>query len=93
MCSSDLKDYYHVNISLFDAKTTAVIADAQVEARVSGSRAGGETKKLELMAINNTISYGNYFRIPRNAPYAVTVQIRKPDAPRAIEAKFDFNHR
>ena len=78
---------------LFRSKTTAVITDAQVEARVSDSDGRGETKKLEIMGISNTISYGNYFRIPRNAPYAVTVQIRKPDAPRAIEAKFDFNHR
>ena len=85
------KDYYHVNISLFDAETTAVITDAQVEARVSGSNAREETKKLELMGISNTISYGNYFRIPRDAPYAVTVQIRRPNASRATQAKFSFD--
>ncbi len=87
------KDYYHVNISLFDAKTMAVITDAQVEAKVSDSDGRGETKKLEIMGISNTISYGNYFRIPRNASYAVTVQVRKPDASRASQARFDFNYR
>jgi len=87
------KDYYHVNVSLFDAQTTAVITDAQVEARVSDSDGRGETKKLEIMGISNTISYGNYFRIPRNASYAVTVQVRKPDASRASQARFDFNFR
>ena len=86
-------DYYHVNVSLFDTKTTAVITDAQVEARVADPGADGETKKLELMASNDAISYGNYFRIPRNAPYVIVVQFRKPDASRTIEAKFDFNYR
>ena len=87
------KDYYHVNISLFDSKTKTVITDAQVEARVVDPVAGGETKKLELMAINNTISYGNYFRLPGNAPHTIIVQIRRPDTSRAIEAKFDFKYR
>ena len=86
------KDYYHVNISLFDSKTKSVITDAQVEARVVDPVTGGETKKLELMVINNTISYGNYFRMPGNAPHTIIVQIRKPDTSRAIEAKFDFKY-
>ena len=87
------KDYYHVNISLFDSKTKTVITDAQVEARVVDPLADGETKKLELMAINNTISYGNYFRMPGKAPHTIIVQIRKPGTSRAIEAKFDFKYR
>lgn len=87
------KDYYHVNISLFDSKTKAVITDAQVEARVADPLSGGEAKKLELMAINNTISYGNYFRMPGKAPYTIIVQIRKPGTSRTIEAKFDLKYR
>jgi len=87
------KDYYHVNISLFDSKTKAVITDAQVEARVADPVAGGETKKLELMAMNNTISYGNYFRMSGKAPHTIIVQIRRPDMSRTIEAKFDFKYR
>jgi len=54
---------------------------------------GGETKKLELMAVNNAISYGNYFRMPSKDPYTITVQIRKPGISRTIEAKFDFKNR
>jgi cytochrome c5 len=86
------KNYYHVNVSLFDSKTKAAITDAQVEASVSEPVAGGETKKLELVRLNNAQSYGNYFRMSSNNPYTITVRIRKPGSSRAIEAKFDFKH-
>jgi hypothetical protein len=84
------KNYYHVNISLFDGKTRAPIADAQVEASVREPVSGGETKKLELMTLNNQQSYGNYFRMSGTNPYTITVKIRKPGMAGAIEAKFDF---
>ena len=84
------KNYYHVNISLFDGKTRAPIADAQVEASVREPVSGGETKKLELMTLNNKQSYGNYFRMSGTNPYTITVKIRKPGMAGAIEAKFDF---
>ena len=87
------RDYYHVNISLFDSKTKAEITDAQVEVSVVEPVMGGETKKLELMAANNAISYGNYFRIPGKDAYTVIVRIRRPDIPRTIETKFDSRNR
>jgi hypothetical protein len=61
--------------------------------RITDPVMGGETKKLELMAVNNAISYGNYFRMPSKDPYTITVQIRKPGVSRTIEAKFDFKNR
>lgn len=87
------KDYYHVNVSLFDTKTKAEITDAQVSVRVADPVMGGETKKLDLLAVNNAISFGNYFRIPGTSPYTITVQIRRPGKPRMIEAKFEFKNR
>jgi hypothetical protein len=42
--------------------------------------------------INNAVSYGNYFRMAGKDPYAVTVQIRRPGAPRPIEAKFEVRN-
>jgi hypothetical protein len=84
------KNYYHVNVSLFDSKTRATITDAQVEASVREPVSGGETKKLELVRLNNVQSYGNYFRMSSSYPYTITVRIRKPGSSRAIEAKFDF---
>lgn len=85
------KGYYHLNISLFDSNTKAEIEDAQVEVRIA-TPLTGETKKLEPMVINNTVSYGNYFRMPGKDPYTITVKIRGPGTSRAIEAKFDYKH-
>ena len=84
------KDYYHVNISLFDAKTRAAIGDAQVEVQVSEPVAGGETKKLDAVTIGGTRSYGHYFRLASKNPYIVTVRIQRPGMPRTLEAKFDY---
>jgi hypothetical protein len=53
---------------------------------------GGETKNLELVALNNIRSYGNYFRMPGKDPYAITVKIRRPGTSRTIEARFNFKH-
>ncbi len=83
--------YYHVNISLFDAKTKVPITDAQVEVKIDDAALRAETKSLELMGIYNSISYGNYFRMPSKGRYAITVQIRRPGTAAPIEAKFDFN--
>jgi cytochrome c5 len=84
------KDYYHVNISLFDAKTRAAIGDAQVEVQVSEPVSGGETKKLDAVTIGGTKSYGHYFRLASKNPYTVTVRIVRPGKPRTLEAKFDY---
>ena len=84
------KTYYHVNISLFDSKTRAAVTDAQVEVTAREPVAGGETKKLELVSLNNTRSYGNYFRMSGKNPYTITVRISRPGAPRPVEASFEF---
>jgi cytochrome c5 len=84
------RDYYHVNISLFDSKTRAAINDARVEASVREPVSGGEKKKLELVTLNNMRSYGNYFRMSGQNPYKITVQIQRPGSARPIEATFDF---
>jgi hypothetical protein len=84
------KDYYHVNISLFDSKTRAAISDAQVEASVREPVSGGESKKLELVTFNKMPSYGNYFRMSGKSAYTITVRIRRPGIAQPIEAKFEF---
>lgn len=84
------RDYYHVNVSLFDSKTRAPITDARVDASVREPVAGGNTKRLESVTLNNAKSYGNYFRMSGRNPYTITVQIRRPGLSRPIEAGFDF---
>ena len=83
-------DYYHVNISLLDKRTNAPIRDAKVEARVA-SALGGEMKTLEPMAIEGTVSYGNYFRMLGRNPYNITVTVSRPGAS-AVEARFEYRH-
>ena len=72
------KAFYHVNISLRDAATNAEIKDAEVRVSIASPVAGGETKRLEPMAIRDTLSYGNYFRMPGKDPYTITVQVSRP---------------
>jgi len=83
------KGYFYVSVVLRDSSTKAEIKDAQIEARVANLMTG-ETRKLEAATINNSVSYGNYFQLPGRDPYTVTLQIRKPGAARAIEARFDL---
>ncbi|HSD53660.1 MAG TPA: c-type cytochrome [Burkholderiales bacterium] len=86
------KDYYHVNISLVDDATKADIADAQVEATVEEPGLSVQTEKLELMALEKRVSYGNYFRMPGKDPYSIEVRIWRPGAPAPVSTKFSFRH-
>lgn len=86
------KGYYHVNVSLFDAKTRASITDARVEASAREPVSGGDTKALELVTLNNVASYGNYFRMPSTNPYTITVKITRPGTKRPVEVKFEHKH-
>lgn len=81
---------YHVNVSLFDRKTRVAVTDAHVEASVREPVSGGEKKNLELVTVGNMKSYGNYFRMPSNNPYTITLSITRPGASHAVEAKFDY---
>lgn len=84
------KGYYHVNISLHDVQTNAEIRNAEVQARVS-TPLRGETRKLERMTFDKSVSYGNYFRMPPGKdPYTISVLVRRPGASTPVEAKFDF---
>ena len=86
------KGYYHVNISLLDANTKLAIADAQVKVKVADP-IGLETKSLEVISTNNTISYGGYFHMAGLNPYSITAEIQRPTAARASEAKFEYKTR
>ena len=82
--------YYHVNVSLLNAETKAPIGDAKVDVRVEQPGASSVSKTLEPMVINNAPSYGNYVRLQAKTAYRITVQVRKPDSPRPVEAKFEY---
>lgn len=84
------KDYYHVNISLFDAKTRAVVSDAQIEVNVRDPVSGGTTKKLEQVTFDKIPSYGEYFRMGAKNTYTITVRIRRPGTAQPIETTFQY---
>jgi cytochrome c5 len=84
------KGYYHVNISLIDSETKGEITDARVEVTVEDILNRSEAKKLELVAIDNRISYGNYFEMPGRDPYSIGVRIQRPGATTPVTTKFGF---
>jgi len=84
------KGYYHLNISLFDAKTRRTIDNAEVEVSVTEPVSGGETKKLELVSLKGIKSYGNYFRMTGKNPYRIVVRVRRPGVAREIRTEFEF---
>jgi cytochrome c5 len=83
--------YYHLNVSLLDAKTKAPVGDAKVEMRVQQIGMSGVTKTAEPVAINGVPSYGNYFRMRWNSTYRITVSIRTPRS--ASPVRVAFEHR
>ena len=86
------KGYYHVNISLFDAEPRAAITDAQVKVTVADP-IGADTKTLEAISANNTVSYGGYFRMSGQNPYRITTQIQRPGSATVTRAEFEYKAR
>ena len=82
--------YYYVNLTLRETASGVYIKDAQVEARAANAVSGGDTKNLAPMALAESASYGNFFRMQGQEPYVITVHVRRPGAAQAIEARFDF---
>jgi cytochrome c5 len=81
--------YYHFNISLVDNKSRVQVTDATVKLKVSdGMRT--ETKTLDLVAANNAVSYGGFFRLSPGNSYNITASVQRPGVGSDIEAKFAF---
>jgi cytochrome c5 len=80
--------YYHVNVSLLDAKNQAPVNDANVEIRIEEPGLNGTSKTLEQMAVG-AASYGNYVKLQKNISYLITVRVQTPGSTRTVEAKFD----
>jgi cytochrome c5 len=81
------KDYCHVNISLADSKSHVPLTDAQVKVKVSDG-ISSESRALALVAANQSVSYGSYFRMSSGGDYSITAQILRAGASTPIEAKF-----
>lgn len=86
------KAQHHVVIALFDSRNGERITNADVSARVQEIGLGMASKKLEPMAIEKTVSYGNYFAMSASGSYRIDVEIRRQGAPKPVTVRFDYSH-
>jgi len=81
-------DYYHLNVSLVDAKSQVPVKDARVEVQVEQPGMTRESKALEPMGVG-AASFGNYVHLQPKAKYLITVKVRAPEWPQGVEARFE----
>ena len=65
----------HVLISLYDAKKTR-LENMEVLARVGEYGLSAVQKPLEPMQLAGTVTYGNFFSMPKPGPYAIELDWR-----------------
>jgi len=83
------RGFYHLNVSLKDNKTQAAVTDAQVTMRVSDGMTI-QSKPLRPVAVNNAVSYGNFFHFSRGNAYTITAEIQRPGVPGTAQAHFEY---
>lgn len=85
-------DMQHVLVSVFSIKSGQRVRDATVIAavRAEGQRAAPIERPLERMRTAGTISYGNFYEMPRAGKYEITVHIYLPQSTRAETVKFNY---
>jgi hypothetical protein len=84
---------YHIVAAVFDAAGGARVADAAVQAQVSGVGLAGIRKKLDPMEIANTTSYGGFFDLPGRDLYTIRLTIERPGQPKPVDLEFKYDHR
>jgi len=89
------KGYYHLNISLVDKATQVPVTNATVTLKVSDGMQA-ETKTLDLVAANQAVSYGGFFKLASGNAYQITADVQRPGDPAAasaFSAKFEYRVR
>jgi hypothetical protein len=84
------RDTHHVMVSILDERSGKQVGEAEVEARVGELGLSSVKKKLELMKIADSTTYGNYFRMAGRGRFQIDVEIRIPGEPR-LTSTFFFN--
>jgi cytochrome c5 len=84
------KGYYHLNVAVADNKSNVPVSDAQVTMRVTDGMTT-QTKTLGLIAVNNAVSYGDFFRFNSGGVYNIRTEIKRPNG--AGIAVANFEHR
>jgi len=81
-----------VTITLRDGQTHQPIEGAQVDVKVTNPVMGAEAKRLAPLKSGEVASYAADFRMTGAEPHVITVQVRRPQAQKMLEAKFDYRN-
>lgn len=84
---------FHITVAIFDAASTARVADATVTAEVWGIGLSATRKRLQPMNIANTITFGGFFYLPGADLYTVRVSVRRPGTQQPVVLDFKYDHR
>lgn len=86
-------DMHHLTVAISDRKTGKNVPDATVIAAVRHKKWRHRERverPLERMAINDTISYGNFFRMAEPGIYEISLKIYRPQGNGPEEANFSY---
>lgn len=84
------KGVHHLIVSVFDAKTRTRITNATVTGSVTAAGMATQNQKLEAMLFGGAMSYGNYFAMPNEGYYEITVSVQRPGGSKAATAQFQY---
>ncbi len=84
---------YHVVTAVFDAATGARVSNAVVTAQVSGLGLSGTKKRLDVMEIAGTTTYGGFFDLPGFDLYTVKLTVERPGVAPPVVLEFKYDHR
>ena len=88
---SSSRGEHHVLISLFDAEGTR-LENMEAQARVGEVGLSAVKKPLEPMQIAGTVTYGNFFSMPKPGPYSIELDWRVKGETKWSHAVFIYRH-
>ena len=83
--------HHHVMVALFRVGSNERITDAIVHATVGELGLSQKTKDLRPMPIAGQITYGNYFHMPEDQLYRISLKIRVPGLG-TVKTRIDYQH-
>jgi hypothetical protein len=81
-------NHYHIIVVLFDKNTKQRITTAKVKLKVTNEHFTGEPRDLEPMMLAGELSYGNYFKVPKDQWFNIVVEIQSDEMRKPIVTKF-----
>lgn len=84
------KEFTHLIVSLFDAKTKTRITDAVFTASVIKVGMEIQNRKLEAMSFGGNVSYGNVFAMSEQGSYEIVVSVRRPGNGKTATTRFQY---